>query len=177
MVYLFAKKNRKNQLLRLPILYFLFAFYILGVAAGITVIDTCSMDAFVSVGQGSLGTVVLSNMVYFAGIVLLGRIWLGFLAIPIVLFCKGFTLSAAVCVMMRIAEVEPMRIIMRIGIPTALQMSGLFYVSSAVFLLSVKRLLGISFGKEDANGLKRGLLVAAISSVLSVVSACVVYSI
>ena len=170
-----SKKNRKNQLLRLPILYVLFLFVVLGAVVGIVASKACNMEAFVTVGQGSLRSVIVSNAVYLIGVVLLSRIWFGFAAIPIVLFYKGFSISAAVCVMLQIAEVDVMTIILRIGIPSALQMIGLLYISPIFILVSIKRLKGCSMSTDDLTGMKRGVRNAGLWSVLSVISACVIY--
>ena len=162
-------------MLRLPILYALFLVHLLGSVMGATVSRFSGVDVFSSVGQGSLRVVIGGNLLYFAAIVLLSRLRFGFAAIPLILLWKGFSLTTAVCVMKRVVEVNYMTLLMRIAMPTVLQMIGLFYLSAVVIFCAVQRLIG-SFGKENVVQLKRGLLGAVLTSALSVIFAWIIYS-
>ena len=134
----------------------------------------CEPHVFVSVAYGSVGNVFLSSIIYFSTIVCSVWFRMGAVLIPVVVFCRAFTLTAAVTAMGYSGNMEHWRIALQCGVPALFQLFGMLYLGTMMLSVAVNGLKSCP-KEEDIRAMKKAFIIAGISMLMSVLSACLVY--
>lgn len=167
MIHLIYEKNGRSGLFSVAALYFLFCVYVFGSAVGGVLTIECATTFSIAETRLGFFAALIRCFLYYGLIIFFGRTSFGLLAIPLVLWLRGFIFASTVASLFCLGEGRLMQAALSCGLPALVQLPALFYLASIGFVVAIKRMQRCALHVEDLREMKRAVLLAVSAAVLS----------
>ena len=134
----------------------------------VTVFNACSTEGIATIPPKTHMPILLTTIVCFGGVLFSVRLGIAILAVPLILLCRAFVMTASVSAMQWGGAGQLEDTFLRIGVSGVFQLIALLYLGSVMIYTEYLRKKRVVIRADYVREMKSSLLLIVLFVIISI---------